>query len=98
MINTLIREKGKSFFTNDFDFNFRTEIFILDIIGDIGAFIGFLIYLEFIELNFCKLNYYLRKNIIKRSEHESKNNRYIINNDIDTSINSSIINDSVESD
>ena len=95
IVNTFIKEK--TFFTKDYNFKFRTEIFILDFIGDIGAFIGFLIYLEFIELNFCKLNYYLRKNIIKRSEHESKNNRYIINSESDNSISSLINNDSVES-
>ena len=42
--------------------------FLLDIFGDIASIFGFLIYLEMIELNFCKLNYNLRKNIIKRGE------------------------------
>ena len=38
-----------------------------------GIFItifGFLIYLEIIELEFCKLNYYTRKNIEKRRVEE----------------------------
>ena len=33
----------------------------------IFSFIGFMIYLEIIELNFCKLNYNLRKYINERS-------------------------------
>ena len=36
----------------------------------IVSFIGFMIYLEIIELNFCKLNYNLRKYIEKRSDKE----------------------------
>ena len=39
----------------------------MDILGNFIAIFGFLIYLELIELKFCKLNYNLRKNIIKRS-------------------------------
>ena len=35
----------------------QLEKFLLDISGDIASIIGFLIYLEIIELNFCKLNY-----------------------------------------
>ena len=45
--------------------------FYLDFCSDIAAFIGFLIYLEIIELNFCYLDKDLRKNIIKRSKSES---------------------------
>ena len=44
--------------------------FLLDISGDIASIIGFLIYLEIIELNFCNLNYNLKKNIIKRGEKD----------------------------
>ncbi len=44
--------------------------FLLDESGDIGSIIGFLIYLEIIELNFCGLNFNLKKNIIKRSESD----------------------------
>ena len=39
----------------------------LDISGNFIAIFGFLIYLEIIELGFCKLNYNLRKYIEKRS-------------------------------
>ena len=46
--------------------------FLLDISGDIASIIGFLIYLEIIELNFCKLNYNLKKNIISRGENDYK--------------------------
>ena len=53
-------------------FTNRTDIkkFLLDESGDIGSIIGFLIYLEIIELNFCGLNFNLKKNIIKRSESD----------------------------
>ena len=47
--------------------------FFLDTASDITAIIGFLIYLEIIELNFCNLNKNLRKYIILRSEDESSN-------------------------
>ena len=36
-------------------------------LGNIITILGFLIYLEIIELSFCKLNYNLRKSIVKRS-------------------------------
>ena len=35
--------------------------FLLDVSGDIGSIIGFLIYLEIIELNFCGFNFNLKK-------------------------------------
>ena len=41
---------------------------MLDESGDIGSIIGFLIYLEIIELNFCGFNFNLKKNIIERSK------------------------------
>jgi len=41
--------------------------FILDIVGNCLIIVGFLIYLEIIELNFCGCNYNLRKNIIHRA-------------------------------
>ena len=50
----------------------QKERFVSDESGDIGAIIGFLIYLEIIELNFCGLNYNIRKNIIYRSQKEYK--------------------------
>ena len=45
--------------------------FFLDFASDFAAILGFLIYLEIIELNFCNLNKNLRKYIIKRSDSES---------------------------
>ena len=48
----------------------QVKKFLLDVSGDIGSIIGFLIYLEIIELNFCGLNFNLKKNIIKRSEND----------------------------
>ena len=50
----------------------QKEKFATDESGDIGAIIGFLIYLEIIQLNFCGLNYNIRKNIIYRGEKEYK--------------------------
>ena len=47
---------------------FVVEQYGIDIASDIIAFLGFLIYLEIIELNFCKLNYNLRKSITFRGE------------------------------
>ena len=42
--------------------------FLLDESGDIASIIGFLIYLEIIELNFCGFNFNLKKYISERSE------------------------------
>ena len=50
----------------------QLEKFLLDISGDVSSIIGFFIYLEMIELNFCKLDYNLKKNIIERGEKEYK--------------------------
>jgi len=50
----------------------QLEKFLLDISGDVFSIIGFFIYLEMIELNFCKLDYNLKKNIIERGEKEYK--------------------------
>ena len=46
--------------------------FLLDLFGDIASILGFLIFLEIIELNFCGLNFNLKKNIISRSETDSR--------------------------
>ena len=46
------------------------KIFVLDIIGDVFAFIGFLVYFEIVELNFYGLNFNLRKSIIDRERNE----------------------------
>ena len=47
---------------------FIIEQYGIDIASDVISFLGFLIYLEIIELNFCKLNYNLRKNIMTRGD------------------------------
>ena len=59
-------------FFNDELFSKEKQLhkFLLDVSGDIASIIGFLIYLEIIELNFCGLNYNLKKNIIDRGEDE----------------------------
>ena len=56
----------------------QVEKFLLDIFGDVSSIIGFLIYLEMLELNFCGFNFNLKKNIINRGEDE-----YNITLDID---------------
>ena len=50
--------------------SFRYAKFSLDFSQDIFSFIGFLIYLEIIELNCFGLNYNLRDKIIKRANNE----------------------------
>ena len=60
-----------SFFIDDlFTQEIQVSKFLLDISGDIFSIIGFLIYLEIIELHFCNLDFDLKKNIMKRSENE----------------------------
>jgi len=44
----------------------------LDFTIEIFSMLGILVYIEFIELNFCKLNYNLKKNIILRSLKDTK--------------------------
>ena len=46
--------------------------FIADEFGDIFSIIGFLIYLEILELHFCKLDYDLSDNITNRANKEIK--------------------------
>ena len=48
-----------------------TYEFIFDFLSQFFSLLGTLIYLELIELNFCNLNHYLKKNINKRTETES---------------------------
>jgi len=60
--------KNNHFFNGEeANYEKRFYIFLLDLSGNIIAIFGFLIYLEIIELGFCKLNYNLRKTISKRS-------------------------------
>ena len=49
------------------------ESYFIDLASDIVANIAFFIYLELIELNFCGLNKYLRKNIILRGKIDIDN-------------------------
>ena len=67
IINTLIREK-KFFSVNRI--NYIESKFSLDFTGDILSSIGFLVYLEIIELNFCGLNYNLKRKISERAAFE----------------------------
>ena len=61
------------FFSNDlFTKENQLQKFLLDVFGDVASIIGFLIYLEIIELNFCGFNYNLAKNIINRGEDDYK--------------------------
>ena len=73
--------------------------YILDFSSDIITIFSFIIYLEIIELNFCKLNYNLRRTIMERSSKEKlleiANTKFIFmeNGDIeekDTNSNNSI--------
>ena len=63
--------KTNNFF-NGKDYEKKFYIFLLDILGNIIAIFGFLIYLEIIELKFCKLNYNLKIYISKRSIDDLK--------------------------
>ena len=53
------------------DESYLPSITILNILAYNSTFIGFMIYLEIIELNFCKLNYNLRKYINERSINDT---------------------------
>ena len=59
--------------------HFLVHNFILDISGDLFCVIGFLIYLEIIELNCFQLNFNLRTNIKKRSFSDSFNSKGLLN-------------------
>ena len=58
---------------------FTKEKFFLDVSGDIFCLIGFLIYLEIIQLNCFDLSFNVRDNIERRSRDESINMTNIIN-------------------
>jgi hypothetical protein len=79
--------------------DYQPKIELLNVLAYFCTFIGFMIYLEIIELNFCKLNYNLRKYIYVRSikdtydddAHDSiisDNDSYEKNHTIRNSINS----------
>ena len=56
------------------DNNISVTISVLNILILIFYIIGSIVYLEFIELNFCNLNFYTKRNIIGRSVSESEIN------------------------
>ena len=51
--------------------------YTLDISGDFLSTLGFMIYLEIIELNFCGFNYDIKKEIYVRSISESSTSEMI---------------------
>ena len=51
--------------------------YILDFIGDFLCLFAYLIYLEAINLNFCNLNFNIRKNIIERGQTELFSREFI---------------------
>ena len=66
LINNKIRTEY--YFTGNNKFtSLKFFKFIFEILGEFFSFFGFMIYLELIELNFCGLNYNLKKCIIRRS-------------------------------
>ena len=68
---TYIMNKGsKEFMT--------VELFILLELCEVLAIIAYMIYIELIELKFCKLDYHLKKNIELRSEEEVSMNKEIL--------------------
>ena len=78
-IYTLIRKH--SFFVNDNNKNeYSIYKFYCDISGDLLSISGFLIYLEIIELNFCDINYNVKRNIEKRSEKDLKEMKQLLAN------------------
>ena len=64
--------KGYFFAKKEQDYKLPLIIFIINIAQNFLAIIGFLIYLEIIELNFCGFNFNLRKNIMKRSDEDAE--------------------------
>ena len=67
----LIFHNGEGKLLEDPETKFIKSKFFLDVSGDIISLIGFLIYLEIIELNCFDLSYNSRSNIIKRGINES---------------------------
>ena len=62
--------KTHNYFVKEYINNTKIAKYFLDSIGDIIAFIGFLIYLEIIILNFNNYDYNIKKFIIERSKQE----------------------------
>ena len=59
---------AKAYKINDDDY-LKNKL-ITDTLSDFLSIIGYLIYIEIVEINICNLNYNLRKNIIARSKTE----------------------------
>ena len=53
-----------------------------DFFSQFFGILGILVYIEFIELNFCNLNYNLKKNIIDRSLSDVSESGFIIKDDL----------------
>ena len=91
--NNLIRDNTFFLYTS----NFKPARYVLDMSGDIVCFIGFLIYLEIIELNIFGLNYNLRINIIRRGTENDLSvfdiNSFLEEEDEDNNSNSSGVNE-----
>ena len=60
---------AKAYKINDDDYFLKNKL-ITDTLSDFLSIIGYLIYIEIVEINICNLNYNLRKNIIARSKTE----------------------------
>ena len=77
--------KGHDIFKDGNDNIYMKYKLIIDLFSDLMSIIGFLIYIEIIELNFCDFNYNLRKNIILRGDKDTfkifPNNKHIDNDD-----------------
>ena len=63
----------RSLINNIFEDSISLQYYVsvMNILIYIFSLIGFMIYLEIVELNFCKLNYNLRKYIKDRSDNDS---------------------------
>ena len=66
----LICAKGYKIFNDISKNKFLISKLIIDFTSEIVSVIGYLIYLEIIELNFCDFNYNIRRNIIKRERDD----------------------------
>jgi hypothetical protein len=69
---------GYFFATEGKDFKLLLTKFLFNTIGNSLAVIGFLVYLEIIELNFWDLSYNIRRKIMERSIIESIDRTSII--------------------
>jgi len=91
----LINYNTSEKYNNNIEISYQNSISLLNIIAYTFSLIGFMIYLEIIELNFCKLNYNLRKYIYDRSikdTYEDNPRESIINDNNRLSRDSSIRN------